>query len=332
MSCFDRIYGNADVIGYFEARIRAGNCSHAYLIEAPAGGGKKLFARSFAASLSQAAEPDARDKIQRIFDGSSPDVLMLSREAGKKTIGVDAVRAFLSTLHLTPSELSFKMYIFDEADRITPQAQNALLKSIEEPPRGVYLLLLCENAMSQLATIRSRVQKIPLQVFTEEDLCRYARMHALIPENGEERLHFAVRMAGGSIGRMEELLTGGTDEFEAFSLVKKVIRGQARKDTDISYYEFLRMIAGFCQTREKLDSFLSYLLMAYRDIIRSRLSDDFIPDFFEPEEAQELSMLFTTSSLSASQEAVGRIHNETAYNTNLSLSAATLSMMLWRAV
>ena len=137
MNPFDTLFGNSRQKAYFSSRIREGTLAHAYILEAPVGSGKKMFSLSLAAAIAAAFRGDEADerekKCARILSGTSPDVMMLKREEGKKTIGVDAVRDFMSTVYLTPSELSFKMYIFDEADLITPQAQNALLKVIEEP-------------------------------------------------------------------------------------------------------------------------------------------------------------------------------------------------------
>ena len=188
MDFFGDIFGNERQKSFFEALIREGKLSHAYILEAPTGGGKKMFALRTAAALAAADDVlEERDKkCRRILEGLSPDVRILSRgEDGKKTIGVDAVRDFTASVYLAPSELGFQFYIFDEADRITPQAQNALLKIVEEPPRNVYLFLLCENALSLLTTVRSRAQKVSLQVFDESALADYARRVKLSGSDGE---------------------------------------------------------------------------------------------------------------------------------------------------
>ena len=125
MDFFGDIFGNERQKSFFEALIREGRLSHAYILEAPSGGGKKTFALRIAAALAAADDAsEERDKqCRRILEGLSPDVRILSRgEDGKKTIGVEAVRDFTASVYLAPSELGFQFYIFDEADRITPQA------------------------------------------------------------------------------------------------------------------------------------------------------------------------------------------------------------------
>lgn len=335
MAFFDDIFGNERQKSFFESLIREGRLSHAYILEAPSGGGKKTFAFRIAAALAGADEAsEERDKkCRRILEGLSPDVRILSRgEDGKKTIGVDAVRDFTASVYLTPSELGFQFYIFDEADRITPQAQNALLKIVEEPPRDVYLFLLCENALSLLTTVRSRAQKVSLQVFDEQALADYARRVKLSGADDAAKLNFAVRMANGSIGRLRIILENGESEFAAYSAAKLVIEGQALKDRGVSYYEFLKRICDFVQTREALESLTGYLLSAYGDIARARCTEESPPDFFTEDEVQRYAMTFATGSVVKSFDAVNSVKGDMRFNTNLSLAAAVLAMALWKAV
>ncbi|MBQ8497687.1 MAG: hypothetical protein IJ489_09580 [Clostridia bacterium] len=333
MDFFEDIYGNGKQKAYFSSLIREGKCAHAYILEAPAGAGKKMFALRLSAMLAANSKTSDREgKCKRILEGNSPDVLMLRRDEDKKTIGVDAVRDFCSTVYLTPSELDFKAYIFDEADRITPQAQNALLKIIEEPPADVYMFLLCENSLSLLSTVRSRAQKISLEVFDDDALSRFAKMRGLSDSSDAEKLAFAIRMAKGSIGAMQALLRDDAYAFSAYSTAKKVIEGQVAKDRGVSYFDFLKQITDFIKTREDLDALTAYLLSAYGDLTRARNADDTDAAFFTAEEAEELSMLFTMGTLARSFDAVDAIRSDMRSNTNLSLTAAMLAIELWSAV
>ena len=119
MDFFDSIHGNDKQKNFFRSRIEEGKLSHAYILEAPQGGGKKMFALCIAATLAslEKTSPKERDeKCRRILEGLSPDVRILSRsDDGKKTIGVSAVRDFMASVYLAPSELGFKMYLFDES-------------------------------------------------------------------------------------------------------------------------------------------------------------------------------------------------------------------------
>ncbi|MBR7161016.1 MAG: hypothetical protein IKD07_01235 [Clostridia bacterium] len=336
MDFFSNVYGNQKQKAYFSSLIREEKYAHAYILEAPSGAGKKTFAKALAATLAAHSEKGTQGetdkKCKRILEGNSPDVMMLTPEENKKTIGVDAVRDFCATVFLTPSELNFKLYIFDKADALTPAAQNALLKIIEEPPAGVYMLLLCENSLALLSTVRSRAQKISLEILEAPALRAYAKENELAGSENEDRLSFAVRMAGGSIGKLKTLLETETFAFSAYAAAKKLIEGQADKNRSVSYFGFLKQIADFATTREALLALTENLSLGYGDLIRIQNNEDGRLSFFTEEEAETLSMRFATSSLLQSFEAADTLRSDLKLNTGVSVSAAMLAIELWSAV
>jgi DNA polymerase-3 subunit delta' len=335
MSFFSDVYGNQKQKAYFSSLIREGKYAHAYILEAPAGAGKKTFARALAATLAEHTESGGAEetakKCRRILEGASPDVMMLTREEGKKTIGVESVRDFCGSVFLTPSELNFKMYIFDEADCITPQAQNALLKIIEEPPAGVYMLLLCENSLSLLSTVRSRAQRITLERFEPSALRAYAERYGLTASEDGEKLSFAVRMAGGSIGRLKTLLDEDSFAFSVYSTAKRIVEGQAAKNRGVSYFDFLRLITDFVTTREALDALTENLLLAYGDLARIKNAEESASLFFDGDEAESLAMQFAMESVAKSFAAADAVRADMKWNTGVAVSAAVLAMDLWAA-
>ena len=144
--------------------ILGGKLSHAYIIEGPEGTGKHLIARNIAAALSCICKNEDAIPLpclhcincRKIMSGISPDVIYIKREEGKAQIGVESVRLVKSDVAIMPNDLDYKVYIIEEADKMTVQAQNALLLTLEEPPEYVVFLLLCESADLLLETVRSR--------------------------------------------------------------------------------------------------------------------------------------------------------------------------------
>ena len=336
MDFFSNLYGNQKQKAYFSSLIREEKYAHAYILEAPFGAGKKTFAKALAATIAWHSENgsslETEKKCRRILEGTSPDVMMLSREEGKKTIGVDAVRDFCGTVFLTPSELNFKMYIFDEADFLTPAAQNALLKIIEEPPAGVYMLLLCENSLALLSTVRSRAQKISLEIFEASELFTYAKKNEPEGSEDDEKLSFAVRMAGGSIGKLKNLLNEDTFAFSAYSAAKKLIEGQADKNRSVSYFGFLKQTADFATTREALSALTENLILAYGDLLRIQNHEEGKLSFFTDEEAETLSLRFATDSLLKSFSIADSVRADLKLNISVSVAATLLAIELWAAV
>lgn len=198
--------------------IRDKKLSHAYMIEGTRGTGKKSLAKFIAASLACAGNCESCRLCDRINGGLCPDVRIISREDGKKNISIEAVRDMIDDVQLTPTELDFKMYIFDGAETLSAQAQNALLKVIEEPPENVYIMLLCEDGTRILPTVRSRVQRIKMPLFSNDELRRFISVR-VPPEflSDGKRTDFAVRLSGGSPGRAAELLSDGDTEYKCIS-------------------------------------------------------------------------------------------------------------------
>ena len=118
---------------------------------------------------SQGARPCrvCRD-CRKVFRAVHPDVLFTDPVGSAKTaaIKVDQVREIISTAHLLPSEGKSKVYVLRNADKMNPQAQNALLKLLEEPPSSACFILACENAAALLPTVRSRCELLQVNAET----------------------------------------------------------------------------------------------------------------------------------------------------------------------
>ena len=143
---FNSIYGNADGIRYFTDAIESGKLAHAYILEGPAGSGKKTFAKAIAAERVKSS-PFA----EKIIRDASPDLSYFGLIEKKKTVGVDTIRALKNEIYIKPSELEARFFILTDCHLMTEQAQNAALKFLEEPPKNVYFFLCTDSASALLA-------------------------------------------------------------------------------------------------------------------------------------------------------------------------------------
>ncbi len=327
MSEFEKIYGNDDVKSLFASCIKEGKLSHAYMLVGPAGCGKKTFSSAVAAEL---ARHDGTEEaaVERIKSGHSPDVLTIPTE--EKRIGIDTVRAFVSTVYLTPNELDFKMYIFDEADRLTPQAQNALLKIIEEPPKRVFIFLLVKNPGALLQTVRSRVISVNMQTFEPDEVQKYLAGEEIFSGADEARLAFAMKMSGGALGAVKELAATENAEFDAYSKAGEVLSSLSKKNRSVSYFDFLASVTSFADTTEKLALLLKYLLCLYRDILSAQNSEDLPLEILDDDTAVHYASLFSVRTVLASLETAAEVQRNMAFNSNVALSAFYLAENLWR--
>jgi DNA polymerase III gamma/tau subunit len=248
----------------------------------------------------------------------------------EKRIGIDTVRSFVSTVYLTPNELDFKMYIFDEADRLTPQAQNALLKIIEEPPKRVYIFLLCSNPGSLLGTVRSRVISVNMQTFDADEIRAYLAENGGIAGEDEERKEFAMKMSGGALGAVKELISPENGEFEAYKKAFELVASLSKKNRSVSYFEFLAATTSFADSGERLALLLKYLTALYRDILSAQNSEEIPLDLLDDDTAVHYAALFSVRTSLSALTIITEVQKNMSFNTNTGLSAFYLAENLWR--
>ena len=209
------LFGHENALRALDGLYRAGRLPHAILLAGPRGIGKATLAFRFARSLLSAtgdAGPES-GVFRRIAAGSHADLLTIERALDprrgrlKSEIGVEEARAAALFLRMTAAEEGWRIVIVDGAEEMTRNAQNALLKILEEPPPRSLLLLLSHNPGRLLPTIRSRCRSVLLAPLPAALVSRLvARIEPQIEE--EEREALAL-LAQGSIGRALDLAAAG---------------------------------------------------------------------------------------------------------------------------
>ena len=154
---------------------------HALLLNGPPGIGKRLFAERLARRLvcERGTACDACRACRLATGGNHPDVMIVRPPEGKTEITVDDARALNQFLVLTPHLATRRVVLVVDADRLNRSASNAILKTLEEPPAGSYLLLVSDAPTRLLPTIRSRCQNMVLPRPTQEEGLAYLRAHEL---------------------------------------------------------------------------------------------------------------------------------------------------------
>lgn len=153
------ILGNEKVRNYLDNSIRKNTVSHVYIFEGDKGTGKTKIAKEFALKLI--CEDGHRacrrcSSCKQFLADAYPDFFYIDAD-GKENIGIDKIREkIVADVVVRPYFGKYKIYIIDEADKMTVAAQNALLKTIEDPPQYVVILLLVRNTGLLLETVRSR--------------------------------------------------------------------------------------------------------------------------------------------------------------------------------
>lgn len=203
---FKDIKGEAAAVSFLKNVFSAGRVANAYIFLGPSGCGRKLAAVNFAKLLNCAApigqEPcEACPSCARINSSSHPDIKILERKDGKAEFGIDIVLEAIRSISLKAYEARMKVYIVDEADLMSEEASNAVLKTLEEPPQDSVLILIVEDMHLISETIRSRSQVVkffPMPV---------GEIEGILKEEYELEGSTAKVLAGlsqGSIGRALE--------------------------------------------------------------------------------------------------------------------------------
>ena len=207
---WQQIIGHDWAVEMLSAAIRFERIGHAYLITGPAGIGKTTLARLFAQALN-CIHPDGEQRpcgecraCTLIARDHHPDVRLVMGEVsgrGRVTLKIDQIRELQQALSLTTTEARYKIAIIKQFDSATIGAANAFLKTLEEPPRNVILLLTASDSDTLLPTIRSRCRTIPLRPLSFPQVKEALQTRWAIPsEQAEYLAHLADGRLGWAVG------------------------------------------------------------------------------------------------------------------------------------
>ena len=321
--------------------ISSGKLAHAYIIEGAVGSGRHTLALNIAKAVA-CENRDANDlplpcgvcsACQKISAGICPDVITVGREDGKATIGVESARFIRSDVSAVPNDLDVKFYIIEDADRLTPQAQNALLLTLEDPPSFAVFLLLCERAELLLETVRSRAPTIRTEPVPREDMSAHLlssapaavtsaarQLKQFSPQEFEEIL----TASAGCIGRAYELLDPQRRGAALESRAK--VRDFVSCLLDSSAHSaLLDAVSAFPQKRDELIEYLDNVTLALRDLIVLKKSDNAELCFYsDREHVFELSQKRSASKLLDFVESCERAIDALNKNANIKLTVTTL--------
>ncbi len=207
---FDLV-GNDGVKEYLSQSVQNGKTAHAYIVEGRAGSGRKTLVKQLLQALSCEEENVPCGKCGnclKIGSGFCVDIYTVKVPEGKSEITVDIVRDMISGMMISPNDLDFKAYIIEEADKMNNNAQNALLKVLEEPPADIYFFLITENASKLLPTVRSRALILRTAPLTEAQMLTVLKNNG-IPDNAKAK--DAVKAARGSAGEAISIYRGDNE-------------------------------------------------------------------------------------------------------------------------
>ena len=262
MADFKEIVGHEQVIHQMQNAIRQRKLSHAYLLCGEAGSGKRPVAEAFAkAILCEEGGIDACGKCKsckQIESGNHPDFRPVVRE--KATLGVNEIREQVTAdVQIKPYSSEYKIYLIDEAEKMTEEAQNALLKTIEEPPEYAVFLLLVSRQELLLPTVRSRCVLLPFYPVATEKIKRFLMEKKGVPDYLAGN---AATFSGGLVGRAVRYA-----ESESFTTLRNEVLQLVKGISSMTMAELMENVKLFAAQKEIAGEYLEMILLWYRDVL-----------------------------------------------------------------
>ncbi|MCR5594222.1 MAG: DNA polymerase III subunit delta [Lachnospiraceae bacterium] len=326
MAGFDSIIGQEQIRDHMAGAIASGHVGHAYIINGEKSSGKEYIAGLFAKALQCTGEGEKPcckcPSCMQAESGNQPDIIYVSHEK-PGSIGVDDVRdQICNDISIRPYSSEYKIYICNEAEKMTPAAQNALLKTLEEPPAYGIIFLLTTSVDALLPTIQSRCITLNMKPVRDDQMRKY-----LTGELGmsSDKADMCIAFARGNVGKAK--LLACSEEFdkvrtEALSLLRNIremdIADVAGAVKQISEYKF--------ETTDYLD----IISIWYRDVLMFKATRDAGNLIFH-DEIQYITRIADRSTyegietiIDAIEKAKSRIRANVSYDLAIELLMLTI--------
>lgn len=325
-----QVFGHDRAIRLLQNSIESRRVSHAYLLSGPRQIGKSTLARELAKALNCTGQDRPCGQCRscwKVDKGVHPDVQAIDLEEGSKNISIDAVRRLQEGVALRPAEGRAKVYILQEAERLSEPAANALLKTLEEPPPSVVMVLTTLDATTLLPTLVSRCQKVELRpVPTLEIEGALAQRYGtssdrarLVATLARGRVGWALQVAGNPamLDRRRELL----DRLAALPGADRLSRFAYAVELATLYSRDPETARGILETWQSW----------WRDLLLSRLGlQEMVVNVDMKERLRDQSRGYSVETLSRMVAAIQETISMLSQNVNARLSLEVLMLSLPR--
>lgn len=263
---FEEIIGQPRLVEALKGSIQKNQISHAYLFIGPRGIGKEALARAFVAGILCQSPMDERPcghcpACLELKRGHLKDFIRVAPEEGQRTIKIRQIRDLIAGVASKTYDGAMRVILISQAEAMTPEAQNALLKSLEEPEPGNVFIITAENREKILPTIRSRCQTMTLEPLPEEGIRRLLTLRGYAAQGTQtDRL---VAECGGNPGRvLASIENTGSESIkkEAFAVICAILN----KDI-MPIFSFSEKMG---KSKENSAEVVDYLIDAFESLFR----------------------------------------------------------------
>lgn len=326
MAKFTDIIGQEQLKEHLQNAISTNKISHAYIINGERNSGKEFIARIFAMALQcekGGVEPcNECHSCRQALSHNQPDIIYISHEK-PNTIGVEDIRTQINgDIDIKPYSSPRKIYIMNEGEKMTVQAQNALLKTLEEPPEYAVILILTTNVDELLPTVLSRCVVLNMKPVTDAQVKKYLMEELGVPDY---KANICVAFARGNIGKAK--LLASSEEFEK---VKDEAITLAKYINDMEINEIVKAIKKISEYKFDVNDYLDILSVWYRDVLLFKATKDINSLIFK-EEIQQIMKVSDRSTyagietiVNALQQAKRRLEANVNFDLTMELLLLTI--------
>lgn len=326
MFSFSEIVGHEQIKEHMQAAIRDKKPFHAYLFQGEEGVGKEALARTFAAGLqcqSESTDKPCKECVscRQMESGNQPDVIWVTRE--KASLGVDEIREQLcNTMDIKPFSSPYKIYLVPEAEKMTEAAQNALLKTIEEPPEYGIVILMTSNISALLPTIQSRCLTMEFRPLSTAVVESFVKEHCQVPDY---QARASAAFAQGNLGKAMRYAKS-----EDFIERKDHIISLLRHVEQMHLSEMLAVIKDLGTRKDEVRDYIDLMVLWYRDVLLFKATKDINQLLFQDEasyisrEASHRSYEKIEEILQAFEKAKVRLRANVNFDITMELMLLTL--------
>ena len=335
---FPMLLGNQDTKKRLCGAVLKNTLPHAFLVVGAYGSGKKTLALELAAALNCENRNNENYSLpchecntcRRIKENLFADLHFIKRDSKKMSIGVEEIHKMREDMILSANESDYRIYVIEEAEKITPQAQNAMLTILEEPPLGVVIMLLASEADKILTTIKSRTQAIAMQRFTKHELLGFLREKSdrvrTMEITDEEKLSGVLIAADGRIGQALALIDDSRASLEITERRELTLELVKKLGINTPFSELYLATKEIPTGRVEFKETLEELLLALRDLIVTKYDANAPLVFFTSHEAaKEISKNMNTKRLFGIYDIVKKTLEDNAKNANIGAAIANFA-------
>lgn len=308
---FENIKGQKFAKKYLSNSIKSNMISHAYMFEGPSGIGKNTMARELAKIL-----------LEMEHLSNSPDYIEIKPDGN--SIKIAQIRKIQSDILVKPYK-SYKIYVFDEAQKMTVEAQNALLKTLEEPPKYAIIILITNNKEALLDTIKSRCEIIKFTPIPLRDISNYLITTGV----DEKRASLLANFSRGSMQKAIELSNS-----EDFYMMREEIQKYVQTFLSGNLIEIMDIQNSIEKYKDQIISVLDLMINYFRDIMMAKENIDksMIINLDKLTFIKNMSRKITYSQLSKIIGIIEDTKDKLRSNCNFNISIQVMTLNIYEVI